>query len=76
LPSNGGTGFQPVQALAFACGYQKLPYEAIRLTLPDTIYGINGSPKFHQISLIQKLPLPWWEGVGGRGAYGLHRYRT
>jgi len=23
----GGTGFQPVQARAFACGYQKLPYD-------------------------------------------------
>jgi hypothetical protein len=27
LHSNGGTGFQPVQTQAEACGYQKPPYD-------------------------------------------------
>ena len=55
------------------------PYEkngAVRLTLPDTIYGMKGSQKFHQISLIRKLPLPWWERAGGRGVSGPHPYKT
>jgi len=55
LPSNGGTGFQPVQAQAEACGYQKLPYdcdlisveqilspqpvEGLQAALPPVFYG-------------------------------------
>ena len=31
---------------------------------------MSGTLEFHQISLIRKLPLPWWEGVGGGGFLG------
>ena len=47
LPSHGGTGFQPVQAQAEACGYQTLPYDCGLVSVeqilsPQPVEGLPG----------------------------------